>query len=298
MKKSFSLALFLIILALIFTLGCLKTNEKVDKNNNIFLWSKMKEGPYYDKISFATSTDLFNWTDSGIILAEHASVPGAVYKDGVIYVYFVDVSVDGKPEQISLIRSPDNGRTWLPKEHVVFSGLGNKIPVDPAPVLLENGDIRLYYFDINEERTSLGSDHMNKIYSAISKDGINFVQEKGIRFSKKGVTDPDVVKVGNVWRMYVGDVMKNKVISAVSSDGLNFTEEGIAYNSGAVPDVFFENNIYYLYTAGIDIAISQDGTHFSRTPYKFHSQKGKITADPSIVKLDDGTYIMFYKLSE
>lgn len=263
-----------------------------------YLWSTMNEGPYWDKISFAISTDLLNWTDSKVVLAEHASVPGAVYKDGVIYVYFVDVSVDGLPEQISLIRSTDNGLTWLPKEHVVFTGLDNKVPVDPAPVLLDDGSIRLYYFDINEERTMFHPDNTNKIYSAVSKDGVNFTQEKGVRFSRKGIYDPDVVKVNGTWRMYVGDISNNMVISAISSDGLTFTEEGVVYEGGVVPDVFFEEDIYYLYTAGVDIAISQDGAYFSKTSYSFHSHQGKITADPSIIKLDDGTYMMFYKFRE
>jgi hypothetical protein len=257
----------------------------------------MTEGPYRDKVSFATSIDLLNWTDSGMILANHASVPGAIYKDGTIYVYFVDVSEDGKPEQLGLIRSEDNGTTWSSKEYVIFNGIGNKVPVDPAPFLLDNESIRLYYFDINEQRISPNPEATNKIYSAISTDGIHFAQEDGVRFERKGIFDPDVIKVNNTWRMYVGDIAGNMVISAVSSDGLSFTEEGTAFDGGAVPDVFFKNNIYYLYTAGIDISNSQNGASFTKTSYSFRLLE-KITADPSVIELDNGTYVMLYKTKD
>ena len=46
-----------------------------------------------------------------------------------------------------------------------------------------------------------------KIYSAISNYGINFVKENGIRFQGESDDiwmDPDVVKMGDVWRMFVG----------------------------------------------------------------------------------------------
>ena len=96
----------------------------------------------------------------------------------------------------------------------------------------------------------------------------------------------------------MGDSAGNCVISAVSSDGLSFTEESIAYNGGAVPDVFFKNDIYYLYTVGIDISTSSDGITFSKSDYSFNSETGMVTADPSVIELDNGTYMMFYKTKE
>ena len=292
----------LIIVGLLFMMvlysGC---TEEVDNNENIngkseetFNWSTMNEGPYNDVVSFAMSSDLFNWTDSETVLATHASVPGAIYKDGVIYVYFVDVSVDGIAERIGMISSSDNGQTWSEMEYIVVEGVGDKVPVDPAPFLLDNGSIRLYYFDINEERSAIGYEPENKIYSALSSDGVNFVEE-GVCFSKHSVYDPDVIEVGGVYRMYVGDIAGNRVISATSSDGLTFVEEGIAYTGGAVPDVFYKDGLYYLYTAGIDISTSSDGANFTKTSYRFESSINMMTADPSVIELDDGTYMMLYK---
>lgn len=290
--------LCLILCFLTLLAGCIDeqtmVNEKKDDANQ-FNWSTMNEGPYGDQISYATSTDLLNWTDSKEILAIHASVPGAVYRDGVIYVYFVDVSVDGIPERLGLIMSEDNAQTWTEKQYITIEGVGDKVPVDPAPYLLDNGQIRLYYFDIDEERSfNENADGTNKIYSAVSTDGISFIEE-GVCFSKEGVYDPDVIRVDDVWRLYVGDIAGNKVVSATSSDGLSFVEEGTAFTGGAVPDVFFTDGTYYLYTAGIDISTSSDGSSFTKTPYRFESEINPLTADPSVIERDDGIYMMVYK---
>lgn len=300
MKKFSILLIFLLMLGVVLS-GCVDSEKDTDdkdekKDGDRYSWSTMDEGPYKDKVSYATSSDLFNWVDSSKVLAEHASVPGAIYKDEVIYVYFVDVSVDGIPERIGLIKSTDNGQTWSEKQYIDISSVGEKVPVDPAPFLLDDGRIRLYYFDINEERSG-NLESENKIYSAISSNGVNFIDE-GVCFTKKGVYDPDVILVDGVYRMYVGDISSNKVISATSSDGLNFVEEGTAYTGGAVPDVFFKDDVYYLYTAGIDISTSSDGASFTKTSYRFESNINMLTADPSVIELNDGTYMMLYKTKQ
>jgi hypothetical protein len=262
-------------------------------------WSTMDQGPYRDKVTYATSPDLLNWTASGKILAEHASVPGAVVKDGTIFAYFVDVSTDGIKEQLGMVTSADQGKTWTARQILDISGLGNRAVADPDPVLLSDGRIRLYYFDINEIRLSKpenGNEPTNKIYSAISNDGLNFVQEEGIRFQRQGIFDPDVNLFGRTWYLYGGDVEGNKVVVSTSADGLTFSNGAIAYSGGAVPDVFQKNNTYYLFTAGIDIATSADPMSFSGTGKSFHDPNNQITADPSVVQLADGSYLMLYKV--
>ena len=268
------------------------TNTKPQQSYN---WSRENIGPYNDKISYTTGKDLLNWTDSQVILAEHASVPGAIIKGGVISLYFVDVSQDGLPEQIGLLRSEDNGKTWSDKLIVIIEGLADKVPVDPSPLILDDGRVRLYYYDINERPSPLNSVAENKIYSAISEDGLKFVQEEGVRFARKGIFDPDVNKYGDTWTMYTGAVEQNQVIYATSTDGLSFTEKGVAFEGGAVPDVFLKNKTYYLYTAGINIATSTDGAQFTATKNSFRSQVSPLTADPSVIELPDHSYMMFYK---
>lgn len=261
-------------------------------------WSTMNEGPYKDKVSYATSNDLLNWTDSGVTLTEHASVPGAVYREGVIYLYFVDVAQDGIKEQVGVLKSEDQGKTWSDKILADIEGLGNKAAVDPDPFLMDSGQIRLYYFDINADRSPGTQGSANKIYSAVSNDGINFTEEEGVRFQKTGIYDPDVIKVGDTYRMYVGDMEGNTTYSATSSDGLTFTEEGPAYVGGTIPNVYYDSSQYYLYTGGIDIAFSQDGAKFTKSNYSFRSNIGHTTADPSVIQIADGSYILFFKFQE
>ncbi|MBI5037639.1 MAG: exo-alpha-sialidase [Candidatus Kerfeldbacteria bacterium] len=278
-----------------------KTSNQQAADPNQYNWSGMNQGPYRDKISFATGSTLTSWTPSGKILAEHASVPGAVIKDGTIYVYFVDVTTDGVKEQLGMVKSTDNGQTWSERQLLTITGLGDKATADPAPVLLADGRIRLFYFDINESRINRpanGIEPTNKIYSAISYDGVNFTQEDGIRFERRGIFDPDVEKVGDTWYLYGGDVEGNKVIVATSTDGLTFTERGVAFTGGAVPDVWHENDQWYLYTAGISIATSTDGLTFTPAGIRFEDRDlGNITADPSVIKLSEGSYLMLFKSS-
>lgn len=305
--------IFIALLALLFSgWGCQKKeNVSVTNTNSVtnfptnsssssrkYLWSQQEKSPYWHKISYATSNNLLNWTDSQKILVEHSSVPDAVYKDGVIYLYFVDVSEDGKPEQIALLRSSDNGQTFEEKEIVQFEGLEGKVPVDPSPFLLKDGRIRLYYYDIEGSRTQLTGIH--KIYSAISSDGLHFTQEDGVRFAKECILDPTVIQVGSTYHLYAGDPCENKekVVAALSSDGLNFTDEGVVWEGSMVPEVFYDGNKYYLYTNGIAIATSSDGKIFQNTNFSFRSKSYPLAADPSIIQLNDGTYLLFYKVVE
>jgi hypothetical protein len=265
------------------------------KDTDQYNWSTMEQGPYKDKVSYATSSDLLHWEDSGQILAEHASVPDAIYKDGTIYIYFVDVSQDGKPEQIGLIKSADKGKTWSEKVDITIQGQGDKVAVDPAPFLLPDGRIRLYFFDIADTRVPGRS---GKIYSALSDDGVNFVLEQGVRLERQaGLFDPDVVWVDGTWFMYVGDGTGQNTIVATSTDGSTFIEKGVAYTGGAIPNVFYNGKKFFLYTGGIDIATSEDGLAFTKTSSRFESSYG-LTADPGIIQLGTDSYLMVFKTKE
>lgn len=268
-------------------------------DGNQFNWSIMNEGPYGDSITYALSNDLLIWSPREVILAEHASVPGAVMKDGTIFVYFVDVSTDGIKEQLGMVKSTDEGATWSEPTTLTIVGLGDKATADPAPVITDDGQIRLYYFDINESRGKVyKKDPVNKIYSVISDDGINFTQEEGVRFEREGAFDPDVLYVDGTWYMYTGDLQGNRVNVATSADGLTFTHQGMAYQGGAVPDVWHEDGSWYLYTAGINIATGTDGMTFESSGYDFYDPNSHVTADPSVVQLSNGFYLMLYKVQK
>lgn len=205
--------LFLLILIFIFC-SCQNKNASNTNNQNInkpldyqqYNWSKLKDGPYQDSISYATSLDPLNWTDSQIILSEHATDPAAIIKNNIIYLYFIDVSQDNIPEQIGLLTSADWGNTWSDKQIIKINGLENKVPADLALQITEDNKIRLFYYDINEERiafqtpSSMQKLPTHKTYSALSNYGINFQQEEGIRFeedraTKKITADPAVIEL-------------------------------------------------------------------------------------------------------
>ena len=173
----------------------------------------------------------------------------------------------------------------------------DKATADPTAIVTDDGQIRLYYFDINEARGKVfKKEPVNKIYSAISDDGVNFTQESGIRLEYQGAFDPDVLYVDGTWYMYTGDLQGNKVNVATSTDGLTFSHVGTAYQGGAVPDVWHEDDDWYLYTAGINIATGTDGLTFESTGKEFRDPNSRGTADPSVVKLNDGSYLMLYKV--
>src|SRR3546814_13044846 len=90
-------------------------------------------------------------------------------KDGVIYMYFVDVNTDDKAEQIGLKTSSDKGATWSDTTIITINGVGDRVPVDLDPFLLPDGKIRLYYFDIADSGTNENPKN-NKISYAVSID--------------------------------------------------------------------------------------------------------------------------------
>jgi hypothetical protein len=274
--------------------GISSTPVPQPKQTEEYNWSTMSEGPYKDKVFFTTSNSLEQWPNSGKQLAAHASVPEVILKNGVLYVYFVDVSEDGKPEQIGLLQSYDNGANWGKKQIINIDGVGDKIAVDPDPYLLPDGRIRLYYFDISTTKTE--SLDKNTIYSAISDDGVNFIQEEGVRFTYPAIFDPDVIYTDGTWRMYVG-TDDSKVLLATSDDGLNFSHKGIALNDGVIPNVIYENSKYYMFTGGIELSTSVDGNTFTKVGAVFNSGSN-ITADPGVAKLDNGQYLMVYKTKD
>jgi len=123
---------------------------------------------------------------------------------------------------------------------------------DAEVVDLGNGQFRMYY-SIEPEVP----DNNLEVYSAVSKDGINWTKEDGER--KRLATFPDVVKFpSGRWRMYFqnGGVIK----STTSTDGLNWADE-----------------------AGTRVDKSQPGFDLDNVGAQ------------STIRLDDSTYVMVYR---
>lgn len=252
-----------------------------------------QDGPWNHRVMSATSSDGLTWVKDDKILADQASVPDVMLdKVGNIRVYYVDWY---NGERISVALSHD-GVNWIYKKVGIPMGW-----VDPDVVLLPDGRYRLYasYKPLNGPQDS--------ILSAISNDGINFVQEEGVRYQDTNgqVTDAHVTKMGDIWRMFVSDAYS--FISAISSDGLNFTREQVLpFNGGDTSAIAVENGYRLYFTVGggtsynISCAFSADGQTWGSAvqvltggPPSSLDQKG--VADPAVMRMPDGTYKMFYK---
>lgn len=172
---------------------------------------------------------------------------------------------------------------------------------------LKDGRVRLYYCKDGG------------ILSAISKDGLTFTKEPGVRISsgtgfEAHVCDPTVVDLpGGKMRMYYkgANTMSggpgqsiHKIYSAISSDGLTFQKEGLRIDSetsgdngwASVPDAILipdgRVRLYYVTAAagehGIGSAISSDGLTFVKEP----GLRVPNLVDPALVRIKD-KYLLF-----
>lgn len=262
------------------------------------------QSPYHHRILSAVSKDGINWKTDEKVIFDHCSVPGAIIRKGIIYIYFVD-GTDRK-FGLSVAISKDNGKTFTKK------AVGGRM-VDPHPVLLDNGKIRLYFFGFRDG-----------FQWAESEDGINFsdpviaYQEpwksmiegntgddgkpgrSGGRMArrKEWFTDPDVFRTDKDWRMLIS---RGPSLWLLVSDnnGETFTmQKDFSWNQGGVSDTVKMKGIYRTY-------YGNKGKIFSATG----ADKGKLTTEPgirvqakgdfqlsspSIIQLPDGTYRMYY----
>lgn len=252
-----------------------------------------QNGPWNDKVYRATSSDGLTWVKDTALLFFPASVPGAV-KDtnGTIFIYYVYSASQFSPETLMVASSTDGKNFSAPQPINLTNNVSLK-QVDPNPVLLSDGRIRLYYLDF-------GTLPPTNIYSAVSSDGINFTEESGIRFSQPspGITDPDVFLVDSTWVMFVSQ--GQTLFRATSTDGLNFTKDvSFNWNNGGVCSTFpFAGGIfrtYYCGNGGIKSATSTDGSNLTvESGVRISPLANEIVCDPTVVELNN-TYILYYK---
>lgn len=251
-------------------------------------------GIYSHQIYSALSADGLNWTKEERLIFDHASVPEAVITaDGRIYLYFMDAS---EGHAMSVAMSSDLGQTWKKSTVEIADRQTSGHAVDPNVILLADGTFRLFYLGTFGP-PQFGQLQESHICSALSKDGIHFIEENGFRFTKRGmITDPDVVKTSSGWMMFVSEGRKNLVTS--SSDGMTFVEIGNpASLSGAVSKTIAMGGGWRMYRCGqgIESQFTRDFKIWIQEGVRVHLDSGKMMCDPSVIRLPDGTYKMFYK---
>jgi len=256
-------------------------------------------GPAFHQVLIAKSSDGLIWQSDNRVIIDQASVPeGLRLADGRWMIYAVDGTALGGPGLV-YAESKDEGKTWV-------CGKINLQGADPDVVLLPDGRIRMYSieFPFGPNPPGAGSQQANqpnRVKSAISSDGKNFTVEDSARLEGIQYTDPDVIRIGNEWFMYIST--GPTAWAAQSSDGLAFKLIGKVNETGAVSGSFvFPNGTlrhYFCGRGGILSATSADG----KSAWKEESgtrigqsQNVKIVCDPSVLSDGKGGYWMVYKI--
>ncbi len=264
------------------------------------------KGPYYHKVYKATSEDGLNFTRETEVMLDKASVPDIVKtKDGHLIIYAVDGS--GRSfANLMLAISKDNGDSWKTGSLHIDTGDGQQIgAADPQAVLTDDGKIRLFYLVFPEKKPPLDENgqpkptgEKTKIKSAISNDGINFKEEKGARYeSTDFITDPDVVKIGNKWFMYVSK--ERELLAASSDDGDTFDYEKSIRTIGSVSKTVSigggKYRQFYCGDGGIDSTVTSDGLNWTdEEGSRLKAEQEEIICDPTPVKVGN-KWLMFFK---
>ena len=185
-------------------------------------------------------------------------------------------------DKVAVHFSNDDGRTWSAAEVIQLVGLpeGMRFPFDPTIVPLLDGRVRLYFTSTRGRRLDASTP---AIYSAVSRDGIRYEFEPGVRFGVEGrmVIDCAVVLHRGIYHLFAPDNgaaggpgpgergREGLGYHATSSDGLSFTRAadvqaegrwrwlGNAQSNGEVIT-------FYGTGAGLGMLTSPDGAVWTR----------------------------------
>ena len=213
-------------------------------------------------------------------------------------------------DRIAISISSDEGVSWSKPTPIQMDGYPSDLvrPFDPTLVALPDGRLRMYFTSNRSPDFSISTP---QIYSAISKDGIRYTFEPGVRFGledsiivdcavaiHKGVFHMIVPNNGTVEDMRMGVQIPPKNTAEagyhlISQDGLNFKRlEDLQF---APQDRWLGNmqsdgtNLLFFGTGPRPWPVSsEDGLNWSRT--------GRLVqvpgADPGAVLLRDGSWLL------
>jgi hypothetical protein len=243
-------------------------------------------GPTRAVILSAFSSDGSSWEpEPGVRLAPHGPdasvrvvcpdvIPLSPADGGGWRMYFEGQPADPRASVILSARSAD-GLAWEPEPGIRFGGPRR----DGSPRCVYVSDdagaavrYRLYFHSYSHP-LRIAPDAENHIVSAVSGDGLSFVEEPGVRIAQEGplqtfaVYAPEVLRLGDgSWRMYYAgwqmDPVRGRIFSARSSDGVSWVRD---------PEI------------NLDFGGRYDTEKCS---------------EPCVIQLPDGRYRMFYEASD
>ncbi len=257
---------------------------------------KSNEGPWFESLYIAKSDDGLNFSGEKLFL-EHSGVANLIMtKDKKLIATFQYFSYKNEEmfDVIAYATSDDFGKKWSPVRKIMIKDTGEGAnPVDPTLVELDEGRFRLYFtFQQRGEKYP-------QLFSAIGDSmSSEFLSEGQQLSTDEIVLDPAVVYFKGKWHHYTIKQEENLEsepspnpmgIHSTSKTGLNFKlEEEIDIGMRFLGDVIEDDGGLRFYN-GMDSAFSNDG-------YNWTKDDGTRVdgADPGVVKLPDGTYLMIY----
>jgi hypothetical protein len=290
-----------------------------------------QDSPRNHQIHVATSADGLTWEETQAPVMRMASVPdiielsgkGSAGAAGTLVIYTVDFRNVEEPgrERIARLVSTDGGKTWDEPRPIAIEGKTTRwAAVDPSVVQLEDGRLRLYFYEMLPRPTSprdnpgipgvptipinprpheppreaAGPKH--RILSAVSDDGLTFRPEEGERLALEGITDSEVIQSGGEWLMFLS--RGEETLLAYSKDGLKFEHDtDFVCRDGGVPGAIgMDDGTVRAYLSGRRGIVSTiyDPGRGTFKPDGGLRVRGPC-ADPAVWRLANGAYVMVLK---
>lgn len=147
-------------------------------------------------------------------------------------------------DKVAVRFSKDEGTTWTEPQVIEIAGFPEelRLPFDPTLVPLPDGRVRLYYTSVRGRRIDQAPP---AIYSAISRDGLHYDFEPGVRLAVEGriVIDCAAVLHRGTFHLFSPDngtggpnregPRRGFAYHAVSTDGLNFERKADVQMDGS-----------------------------------------------------------------
>ncbi|MSU25614.1 MAG: exo-alpha-sialidase [Opitutus sp.] len=216
--------------------------------------NRSRPGPWdNDALVYRATAD---GTSERLTVFPRAGVPTAArLADGRLCIAHQHFPEDNSADfdKVAVHFSSDEGRTWTAPTVIRVRGLpeGMRFPFDPTLVPLPDGHVRLYFTSHQGRRIQ---DDRPAIYSAISRDAVEFTFEPGVRFGIVGrfVIDCAVGLHRGVFHLFAPDngagpppgspnpgmppaaerPQPGTGYHATSTDGLNFTRQPDVHIAG------------------------------------------------------------------
>jgi hypothetical protein len=264
------------------------------------------EGGWMMRIMLATSTNGLDFRREQFVVSDQATTPSVVVDaEGRARIYYLDFGNGGALACATQVETRTLTNWSYRRVHIAGLSRGfRRQPLDPAVVALPGGSYRLYYVHAAPKP---------KIYSALSTNGFDFVQEEGTRIEhNRDLFAPTLLRVGKEWLLWGGP---DPAVVARSSNGIGFSApqefrvEGVRFmpwSASALPN----NGGYRLYgnffgagewSGGVSSVTSTNGQSWSREPGIRFSLDGskyplesRIFADHGCARLPDGRWLMAY----